>query len=95
LKLDKTDFGGTYRSDEDVNLMALANLHGGYAKVMSCGDVLRRYTATPPHNECSPAQISLRVQYPEALEPVKSRSGLTFGHDLIASCAGALSEAEL
>jgi nicotinamidase-related amidase len=40
---DKTDFGGTHRSAEDVHLMALANLHGEYAEVMSCDDVLRRY----------------------------------------------------
>lgn len=58
LKLGKMDFGGTYRSDEDVNLMVLANLHGGYAEVMSCGDVLRPYTAIPLRNECSPAQPS-------------------------------------
>jgi nicotinamidase-related amidase len=40
---DKTDFGGTHRSAEDVHLMALANLHGEYAEVMSCDDLLRRY----------------------------------------------------
>lgn len=40
---DKTDFGGAHRSAEDVHLMALANLHGEYAEVMSCDDVLRRY----------------------------------------------------
>ncbi|MBD8545078.1 cysteine hydrolase [Oxalobacteraceae sp. CFBP 8761] len=40
---DKPDFGGTHRSAEDVHLMALANLHGEYAEVMSSDDVLRRY----------------------------------------------------
>jgi nicotinamidase-related amidase len=40
---DKTDFGGTHRSAEDVHLMALANLHGEYADVISCNDVLRRF----------------------------------------------------
>jgi hypothetical protein len=33
----------SHRSAEDVHLMALANLHGEYAEVMSCDDVLRRY----------------------------------------------------
>ncbi|GAA0402889.1 cysteine hydrolase family protein [Massilia aurea] len=42
---DKTDFGGAHRSAEDVHLMALANLHGEYAEVMSCDDVLRLYEA--------------------------------------------------
>ena len=40
---DKPDFAGTYRSAEVVHLMALANLHGEYAEVMSCNDVLRRF----------------------------------------------------
>jgi nicotinamidase-related amidase len=37
---DKTDFGGTPRSADDVHLMALANLHGEYADVRSTADVL-------------------------------------------------------
>ena len=37
---DKVDFGGTHRSGEEVHLMALANLHGEYATVMSCDEVL-------------------------------------------------------
>jgi len=37
---DKTDFGGTLRSAEDVHLMALANLHGEYADVRTSADVL-------------------------------------------------------
>lgn len=40
---DKTDFGGTCRHAEDVHLMALANLHGEYAEVMSGEEVLRHY----------------------------------------------------
>ena len=40
---DKVDFGGTRRGAEDVHLMALANLHGEYAEVLSCEEVLRRY----------------------------------------------------
>jgi len=40
---DKPDFGGTHRSAQDVHLMALANLHGEYADVISCNDVLRRF----------------------------------------------------
>jgi nicotinamidase-related amidase len=43
---DKPNFVGTHRSAEDVHLMALVNLHSKYAEVMSCDDVLRRYTAT-------------------------------------------------
>jgi hypothetical protein len=38
---DKTDFGGTLRSAEEVHLMALANLHGEYAHVRATVDVLR------------------------------------------------------
>jgi nicotinamidase-related amidase len=38
---DKQDFGGTWRSAEDVHLMALANLHGEYAEVRSTEEVLR------------------------------------------------------
>jgi nicotinamidase-related amidase len=37
---DKTDFGGTLRSAEEVHLMALANLHGEYADVRTTADVL-------------------------------------------------------
>jgi nicotinamidase-related amidase len=38
---DKQDFGGTWRSAEEVHLMALANLHGEYAQVRSTDAVLR------------------------------------------------------
>ena len=38
---DKTDFGGTLRSAEEVHLMALANLHGEYAEVRAADDILR------------------------------------------------------
>jgi nicotinamidase-related amidase len=38
---DKQDFGGTWRSAEDVHLMALANLHGEYAQVRSTDAVLQ------------------------------------------------------
>ncbi|MGZ5199131.1 MAG: cysteine hydrolase family protein [Telluria sp.] len=38
---EKTDFGGTLRSAEDVHLMALANLHGEYADVRTTDEVLR------------------------------------------------------
>ena len=37
---DKQDFGGTWRSAEDVHLMALANLEGEYAQVLATDDVL-------------------------------------------------------
>lgn len=37
---DKQDFGGTWRSAEDVHLMALANLHDEYAQVHSTDEVL-------------------------------------------------------
>jgi nicotinamidase-related amidase len=37
---DKTDFGGTLRSADEVHLMALANLHGEYADVRTTADVL-------------------------------------------------------
>lgn len=40
---DKVDFGGTMRCAEEVHLMALANLHGEYADVMTCEEVLRRF----------------------------------------------------
>jgi len=40
---DKTDFGGTLRSAEDVHLMALANLDGEYARVTTSADVLRSW----------------------------------------------------
>jgi nicotinamidase-related amidase len=43
---DKQDFGGTWRSAEDVHLMALANLHGEYAQVRTTADVLA--DAAPP-----------------------------------------------
>jgi nicotinamidase-related amidase len=39
---DKRDFGGTLRSAEEVHLMALANLDGEYAEVLSTEGVLRR-----------------------------------------------------
>lgn len=38
---DKQDFGGTWRSAEDVHLMALANLHGEYAQVRTTAAVLQ------------------------------------------------------
>ena len=38
---DKQDFGGTWRSAEEVHLMALANLHGEYAQVRDTDAVLR------------------------------------------------------
>jgi nicotinamidase-related amidase len=37
---DKTDFGGTLRSAEEVHLMALANLHGEYAAVRTTDEVI-------------------------------------------------------
>jgi nicotinamidase-related amidase len=37
---DKRDFGGSLRSAEEVHLMALANLDGEYARVLSTGEVL-------------------------------------------------------
>lgn len=37
---DKPDFGGTFRSAEEVHLMSLANLHGEYAEVRSTDAVL-------------------------------------------------------
>jgi nicotinamidase-related amidase len=42
---DKTDFGGTLRSAEDVHLMALANLHGEYAEVRPTDDILGAFAA--------------------------------------------------
>jgi nicotinamidase-related amidase len=36
----KQDFGGTWRSAEEVHLMALANLDGEYARVLSSGQLL-------------------------------------------------------
>ena len=39
---DKQDFGGTWRSAGEVHLMALANLHGEYAQVLSTDDVVAR-----------------------------------------------------
>jgi nicotinamidase-related amidase len=38
---DKHDFGGNWRSAEEVHLMALANLHGEYAEVRTTDDILR------------------------------------------------------
>jgi nicotinamidase-related amidase len=38
---DKQDFGGNWRSAEEVHLMALANLHGEYAEVRMTNDILR------------------------------------------------------
>jgi nicotinamidase-related amidase len=38
---DKRDFGGTLRNAEEVHLMALANLDGEYAEVLSTDQVLR------------------------------------------------------
>jgi nicotinamidase-related amidase len=38
---EKLDFGGTWRSAEDVHMMALGNLHGEYAEVRMTEDVLR------------------------------------------------------
>ena len=37
---DKQDFGGTWRSAEEVHLMALANLHGEYAQVLSTDELI-------------------------------------------------------
>lgn len=37
---DKQDFGGTWRSAEEVHLMSLANLHDEYAQVRSTDQVL-------------------------------------------------------
>lgn len=42
---DKQDFGGTWRSAEEVHLMALANLHGEYAQVLSTDDVIAQLTS--------------------------------------------------
>ncbi|WP_312511197.1 cysteine hydrolase family protein [Massilia sp.] len=38
---EKTDFGGTLRSAEEVHLMALANLDGEYARVLDTETVLQ------------------------------------------------------
>ena len=38
---DKTDFGGTLRSAEEVHLMALSNLEGEYARVLDTETVLQ------------------------------------------------------
>ncbi|OIJ41655.1 cysteine hydrolase family protein [Massilia timonae] len=43
---DKQDFGGTWRSAEEVHLMALGNLHDEYAQVRSTDEVL----AALPHD---------------------------------------------
>ncbi|MGJ7918130.1 cysteine hydrolase family protein [Massilia sp. LXY-6] len=37
----KQDFGGNWRSADEVHLMALANLHGEYARVLSTEEILR------------------------------------------------------
>jgi nicotinamidase-related amidase len=42
---DKQDFGGTWRSAEEVHLMALANLHGEYAQVLSTEEVIAQPTS--------------------------------------------------
>lgn len=42
---DKQDFGGTWRSAEEVHLMALANLHGEYAQVLSTEAVIAQPTS--------------------------------------------------
>lgn len=42
---DKQDFGGTWRSAEEVHLMALANLHGEYAQVLSTEEVMAQPTS--------------------------------------------------
>ena len=39
----KTDYAGTARSADDVHAMALSNLDGEYASIMSTRDVLERY----------------------------------------------------
>jgi len=40
---EKTDFAGTLRSAAEVHAMALANLDGEYASVMSTSEVLRKF----------------------------------------------------
>lgn len=42
---DKQDFRGTWRSAEEVHLMALANLHGEYAQVLSTEEVIAQLTS--------------------------------------------------
>jgi nicotinamidase-related amidase len=42
FSFDKQDFGGTPRSAEEVHLMALANLHGEYAQVLSAAELLEQ-----------------------------------------------------
>lgn len=42
---DKQDFGGTWRSAEEVHLMALANLNGEYAQVLSTEEVIAQLTS--------------------------------------------------
>jgi nicotinamidase-related amidase len=37
---DKQDFGGAWHAAEEVHLMALANLHGEYAQVLSTEEVI-------------------------------------------------------
>jgi nicotinamidase-related amidase len=41
---DKRDFGGTWRSADEVHLMALANLHGEYAQVLFTEEVIAKLT---------------------------------------------------
>lgn len=40
FSFEKQDFGGTLRTAEEVHLMALANLHGEYAQVMSTEELI-------------------------------------------------------
>jgi nicotinamidase-related amidase len=42
---DKQDFGGVLRSAEEVHLMALANLHGEYAQVLSTDEVINELSS--------------------------------------------------
>jgi len=42
---DKQDFGGTWRSAGEVHLMALANLHGEYAQVLSTDEAITQLTS--------------------------------------------------
>ena len=39
---EKTDFNGTLRTADEVHAMSLANLHGEFAEVMTCVEVLQR-----------------------------------------------------
>jgi nicotinamidase-related amidase len=42
---EKQDFGGTWRSADDVHLMALANLNSEYAEVQTTEELCRSLTA--------------------------------------------------